>query len=310
MNIKDYEYIKNWDEQDLNNIPQFETDEYEYKSSLVKPEELRDKIVIAASAFWNSGGGLLIIGIDDKTGKIDGGINNLIGRENITDWIEKAVHKAEPTGPYFIKTITGTIANTLILPNRLVTIIVFGESVYSPHMAYDKKYYIRAGACSSPASHFLVESIRARRGLVDPMLKGTLRFTQRDDNVVELVITSINDATALEVEVSFDPPTKTFKEFLEDKFPLIIPLINKLNPFNMDISTWPNSKESFGENPVILKLKYKDITGKLFTNEQLLDISKNLGPMKISGTDYLKGINKELEKISRSFNDYFRNIDK
>ena len=177
-------------------------------------------------------------------------------------------------------------------------------------MAYDKKYYIRAGACSSPASHFLVESIRARRGLVDPMLKGTLRFTQRDDNVVELVITSINDATALEVEVSFDPPTKTFKEFYVDKFPLIIPLVNKLNPFTMDISIWPNSKMAFGENPVILKLKYKDITGKLFESDQILDISKNLGPMKITGTDYLKEIKKELEIISRIFNDYFMNINK
>ena len=310
MNIKDYSYIKSWDEQDLINIPQFETDEYEYKSSLVKNEELKDKITIAASAFWNSGGGLLIIGIDDKNGKIDGGINKLIGKENITDWIEKAIHKVEPIGPYFVKLIESNKTNSLINQNKVIVIIVFGESFLGPHMAMDKKYYIRAGACSSPASHFLVESIRSRRGLSEPLLRGTLRFSSRDNNIVELVITSLNDTTALEVEVSFEPPTKALQEFYKDKFPLIIPIINKYNPFIMDISIFPSGKQVFGENSVYLLIKYQDITGRIFEDKQLLDPSKSLGPMKISGTDNLKEIKRELEKISNSFNNYFQSIQK
>lgn len=305
MNIKDYSYINNWLEQDLINIPQYETDEYEYKSSLAKPEELKDKIIIAASAFWNSGGGLLIIGVDNA-GKIDGGINKLVGKENITDWIEKSVHKVEPTGPYFIKLIDNVEKSSLISKDKVVATIVFGESFLGPHMAYDKKYYIRAGACSSPASHFLVEAIRARRGLEEPLLRGVLRFSQRDTNIIELVITSINDATALDVEVSFDPPTKSFHKFFEDKFPLRIPLINKFNPFIMDISIFPGGKQVFGEKAVYLILKYKNITERTFEDKQLLDPSKSLGPMKI-GSDTLKEIKKELGKISNTLRTFKKN---
>jgi len=52
------------DDNQLDQMPTAEDDRHEYKSSLTKDAELSDKIAKAASGFWNSGGGLFVIGID------------------------------------------------------------------------------------------------------------------------------------------------------------------------------------------------------------------------------------------------------
>jgi predicted HTH transcriptional regulator len=74
-----YENVTTWNESSLSGIPKRETDQYEYKSSLIRndkkfSEKLKEDICTAASAFWNTGGGFLIVGIDGKTATVDGGI--------------------------------------------------------------------------------------------------------------------------------------------------------------------------------------------------------------------------------------------
>jgi hypothetical protein len=65
---------------DLGSLPASEDDKFEYKSSATAMLALRDKIGKAASGFWNSGGGVFVVGVDG-TRKPDGGIAKTVGVE-------------------------------------------------------------------------------------------------------------------------------------------------------------------------------------------------------------------------------------
>ncbi len=55
---------------DLTNVPSKEDDRFEFKSSRTLQKDLGKKIAAAVSAFGNSGGGILVVGVD-KEGKPD-----------------------------------------------------------------------------------------------------------------------------------------------------------------------------------------------------------------------------------------------
>lgn len=306
MNIPD---ITQWDENDLLQLPDEETDFYEYKSSKTEIKALKKKINIAASAFWNSGGGIFIIGIDDN-GKIDGGIPDTFGRQSIRDWIDQVVALVEPLGKYEIKVITRTDEVSQILDEHAVVVIGFEESYVGPHMASDNKYYIRAGAHSNPASHFLIEAIRARRGLEKPLLVGLIRRHLRKSHTLELVILSGNDAPAFDIRLNFEPLPNTFQGYSGNRFPLKISAIDKLHPFLMEISFWgPNSSKDFSEKPVELQLEYKDIIGRTYAHNQLLELLEGIGPMRF-GDEPIDELRKSVDKISTEMNWFRKNFDR
>jgi len=293
-----YRFIENWTEEDLLSIPKEESDSFEYKSSKTPLDKLKEKISVSASAFWNSGGGIFIAGVNDS-GKIDGGIPENIGRQGIREWIDQILTSVEPVGNYTIKTISKKIKDSSINDNCVVLVMSFEESIIAPHMAYDKKYYIRAGAHSEPASHFLVEAIRARRGLQKPLLRGLLKMHDEKSYIVELVILALNQP-ALNVELSFDPLPKIFEEHssFSDKFPLRIPVIEQNFPFRMDISMFPGGTQVFGDVPIYLKLSYQSLSGETFTEQQLLDPNRNMPPMQ-SGSKTLDDIEKILKELTQ-----------
>jgi len=297
MNKKIYKEIANWAEKDLVNLPSEEDDFYEYKSSRITFKALKKKISIAASAFWNSGGGVLIIGVDNN-GKIDGGISQSINNQKLRDWLDQVFLTVNPIGQYKINVIQNEGINSLIDKDKVVIIILFEES-YDVHMAYNYKYYIRTGAHSNPANHFLVEALRSRRGLMKPLLKGVLKLSENKPNVVQLVILALNNSVALNVKLSFNPLPISFEEYFKEKFPLTIPAIDKDNPFTMDLYVFTITKKTFGENPVELILKYNDIAGNKFKEKQIIDPSLNLGPMLI-GPEILEKIQNSIEKIENS----------
>ena len=68
-------------DEDLSKLPTEEDDWHEYKSSSTKDKELGKKISAAASGFWNSGGGLFVVGVDGN-GKPDGVISINVGRQS------------------------------------------------------------------------------------------------------------------------------------------------------------------------------------------------------------------------------------
>src|SRR6266496_1739661 len=195
MSMQLFQLIESWIEDDLLSLPGEESDLYEYKSSRTPIDKLKEKIAIAASAFWNSGGGIFVAGVDDM-GKIDGGIPTTIGRQKVRDWVDQVLANVEPIGPYTINIIQKSSPTSRILDHNAVLVIGFGESNNPPHMAPDRKYYLRVGAHSGAATHFLVEAIRSRRGIQSPMLRAVFRNHEHKPGIVQLVIMNVNNAAA------------------------------------------------------------------------------------------------------------------
>jgi len=193
-----------WVYQDLLELPSEETDIYEYKSSKVSLDQLKNKISKAASAFWNSGGGIFIARVNDE-GKVDGGIPCKNGKQSIRDWVDNAIKLTEPIGNYEVYTIETANESDNIEEDNVVLIVKFNESNLVPHMAYDKKYYIRIGAHSDAASHFLVEALRSLKNISRPNLRGIMKYHPTKPRIEELVIVSINDSVALDLKLTFDP---------------------------------------------------------------------------------------------------------
>src|SRR4051794_16442299 len=72
-----------------------ETARLERKASLLfstKGRATRDEIAKQVSAFGNADGGFLVFGIAD-TGGLDDGVEPLVGRQTVKDWVEAIVPK-------------------------------------------------------------------------------------------------------------------------------------------------------------------------------------------------------------------------
>ncbi len=288
MNSQQWHYIEHWTEVDLATLPEEENDNYEYKSSRIHSDKsyrtkLQREIQTAASAFWNTGGGLFAVGINDQ-GKIDGGIPAHMGGQRLRDWVDQVIAGVRPIGEYHVATILGERNNSFIDPECVVLIIGFEESYLLPHMSADNRYYVRAGAHSNPAGHYLVEAMRSRRGLLQPVLKGLVRKHERKAGVLELVVLAVNDTPALDVSINLDPLPKFFarNEYTQYQFPLMVPVIDHQNPFHMDLTTLRNRRAWLGSNPVYLDLIYRDMTGRSFSDRQLIDHERNISQLELT----------------------------
>jgi hypothetical protein len=300
--LENHTAIEEWDEDDLFDLPPQETDEYEYKSSRIREgnnyrSELGSKIGKAASAFWNTGGGVFVAGVSDA-GVVDGGLPIMMGRQRLRDWVDQVLNTVVPAGPYTVKTITRTRPDSKIDNDHTVLIIAFGESFDLPHMAPDNRYYVRAGAHSNPANHYLVEAIRARRGLRRPMLRALLREHPRKLGIIELVLLCVNDMPALNVSIEFDPLPQVYQDDFADKFPLSIPVIDRETPFRMDVAHVSTQGVWLGDVPITLKLRYQGMTGNVIEEHQLLDHNHSIAPLQLMPT-ISNGNRKTLKKIAR-----------
>ena len=312
MSEEKYKFIEKWTEADLWNLPEKETDTYEYKSSLISDKDLKREIGNAASAFLNSGGGVFIAGVDDKTGKADGGITLNCGKQSRNDWVDQILAEMEPPGQYFTKVIHPESRSPLIKPGNIILVISFPRSHLAPHMSPDHRYYIRAGASTKPAGHFLVEAMRAYRGLVHPSIKATFRKSRNGSSDIELVILTLNQSPALNVSLSLDPlpswyqkNNKTLNN--EARFPLKIPVINNQSPFVM---RFLRIDENLWRKAITLSLTYEDITGKIFNYQQKLDLERNLDTTMFTYTNEQELVNqtKEIAKELKETNRYFREM--
>lgn len=310
MYSENYTRVETWTEEDLLELPPSETDEYEFKSSLIRASQhyrsdLSSKLTKTASALWNTGGGILVVGVDDG-GRVDGGISYMMGKQKLRDWVDMILNSVSPVGPYRIRTIKPDNDYSKIDPEMVVLVVAFGESYDLPHMAPDNRYYVRAGAHSNPASHYLVEAIRARRGLERPMLRALLRENPQKAGGVELTIVTINDLPALNVFIDFDPIPTHLAEQMPDRLPLTVPLIDRNNPFRMDIATIHRLQFWLGDMPFHVLLQYSGIRGTEFKGAQLIDHLRSLGPSEIrlsngsSPDRMLKKINKQLSRLNRN----------
>ena len=226
----------------IDNLPSKEDGSFEYKCSQTKFDTLKSKIIKAASAFGNSGGGCFFAGVTNE-GVPDGGIESKVGRQSLEDWIDAALRLVTPAAKYDIKVYdTSTIPNR-ITHGKVILGISFAESSLAPHMADDNKYYIRAGAHSLPASSFIVESLWARRSQSKPMLSYVVRSKPGNPIVVQVGVIALNSAPAIDVEFTLDPLQGHLRH-LSMHFPVRIPVVDQNTPFYLDCTFFTESMPS------------------------------------------------------------------
>jgi hypothetical protein len=286
--------ILGWQDKDLPLLPPAEDDRHEYKSSATKDPDLGDKIARAASAFWNSGGGLFVAGVNGQ-GQADGGIPLTVGRQSRRDWIDQAIAKVTPRAQYVVHFIEDRGAGARIDKGSAVYLIGFGESAVAPHMAPDNRYYIRAGAHTAPASHFFVEALYARRGLRTPVLRHVVR--RKPGGILQVGVLALNPVPAVDVEISFDPVPRFLETWAAQGKPLQIPVISDQFPFFVDVSFMTRGEQvcsSFN-----MKLSYRDLTYRPHQLTFLVNLETQLGP-SFGGGSETSGLERELQEVKQA----------
>ena len=277
-------------------LPNAEDDRHEYKSSAIKNDkELGDKIAKAASGFWNSGGGLFVVGVDGN-GQPDGGISLNVGRQSRRDWIDQAISQVMPKSCYVIHSIENSSSCMNIEQGKAVFLIGFGESEIGPHMANDHRYYIRAGAHTEPANHFIVEAIHARRGLRTPLLSHLVRWKPGNSGVIQLGIVVLNAAPAFNVSIKIDRIPQIFRSNLEEKLSVQIPIISEQFPWFFDICVIIFRGYELLP-PFEINLTYSDMANRTYQQNFEVDIARQLG-QKMGYDNGYGGIKEELSNIA------------
>jgi hypothetical protein len=160
-----------WTEDDLNELSSEEPDVFERKAGKLfeNEDKFLDAVAKGVSAFANSGGGSLILGVTND-GAPDG-LPSRVGRATMRDWIEqKTPHLVDyPLADFRVHTVIRSEASK-IPHDREVIVIDVGDSAAAPHQSKrDKVYYRREGGRSVPAPHFYLELLRQR--LTNPNLE-------------------------------------------------------------------------------------------------------------------------------------------
>jgi hypothetical protein len=189
-----------WTEADLDELPAEEPDVFDRKAGQLfdtGQDNFLNSIAKALSAFANSGGGSLILGVKDD-GKSDG-LPPLVGRRTaMRDWVEQKVpHLLDyPLADFRVHTVIKSDPSR-IPDGREVVVIDVGDSAAAPHQCkLDKVYYRREGGRSVPAPHFYLELLRQR--LTSP----TLEFTLKKIDPVD--VTEHDNGLFLEAKLRFE----------------------------------------------------------------------------------------------------------
>jgi hypothetical protein len=290
--------ILDWRDTDMaTELPGAEDDRHEFKSSATPDGDLKRKVIQAASACWNSGGGIFVAGVDGS-GLPDGGISRQIGRQARRDWLDQAISEVQPRGVYAIAEIIDDGGGLNIGPAAAVYVIGFGTSEALPHMSSDKRYYIRAGAHTVAASHFLLEALRARRGLTRPLLRSTFRIKPQRSSVLQLGIIALNEAPAIDVEISFDPLPPMYQRVDDARLPIRASVVDQRNPLFFDYAFMYSEAYGVGDQQISLFLRYRDIAAREYEQTVLLDPLREMGPRQ-AGTPPDEKIEQHLDKIEK-----------
>lgn len=166
-----------WTEADILALPAGEHDIFERKGGELFNDrgDFLATLGKALSAFANSGGGHLILGVGD-TGVIDG-LPQYEGRTSIRDWLEQMLPNlvVYPLSDFRVHIVERSTPSQIPL-DREVIVIDIGDSPLAPHQCArsgknvpQHTYYHRRGGRSHPAPHFYLELLRQR--LVSPTLE-------------------------------------------------------------------------------------------------------------------------------------------
>ncbi|BAS60433.1 MULTISPECIES: AlbA family DNA-binding domain-containing protein [Leptolyngbya] len=278
---------------DLTQLPTAEDDHFEFKCSGVSMDDLKKKLKCAVSGFANSGGGCFVAGVDGD-GNADGGVPLKVGKQALRDWVDQAVYQVEPTPSYEIKLIQDSAGRGEIKAGFAVLLVVIAESNAGPHMAPDKCYYIRAGAHTERAQHFIVEAIWAKRHLSKPRLTHSLRLKPDKELVAQLGVLALTDAPALNVSISISPLPRLLQNY-SAQFPIKCSMIDRSNPYFFDIATYAGSSSEF-DRDIVLNAEYDDLAGNHYVYSAAIQATSSLPPISIGG-DPTNEIVKVLKSI-------------
>jgi len=169
-----------WTESEVDALPAGEHDYFDRKSGQLfngDKTELLATLAKAISAFANSGGGHLVLGVDDAG--VPDGIPPTVGRTPIRVWLEQQIpNLVDYALADFRVHVVERGDSSRISLGRDVVIIDVGDSALAPHQCqrdgqHSRKgiYYYRQAGHSVAAPHFYLELLRQR--LVAPSLEAT-----------------------------------------------------------------------------------------------------------------------------------------
>jgi len=153
-----------WSEDEVLGLPPGELDYFDRKGGafLTDPDFLK-KLAKALSAFANSGGGHLLLGVRNN-GTIDGVPNIYKGRTSTREWLEQVIPMllSYPLQDFRVHEVIPSTA-TFIPNGNVVIVIDVGDSMLAPHQdTFSKIYYHRSGGHSVPDPHLYLEILRGR----------------------------------------------------------------------------------------------------------------------------------------------------
>lgn len=238
---------------------------------------------------------MFVAGVDGN-GQPDGGISLNAGRQSRRDWIDQVISQVTPKSAYAVHSIENNGSGCNIEPGKGVFLIGFGESEIGPHMANDHRYYIRAGAHTVPANHFIVEAIHARRGLRTPLLSNIVRRKPGNSGIIQLGIVALNAAAAINVSVESDTLPNLLTSHMEEGVSLQVPIISEQFPLFFDVCELV--LDDYIHPLFHIKLTYFDIANRTYQQSFEVDIDRQLGPNLSSDNGYDR-IEKELKNIAK-----------
>jgi hypothetical protein len=279
---------------DLTQLPSVEDDRFEFKSSSTPHKDLKKKLSCAVSGFANSGGGCFVVGVDGN-GNADNGLSLKIGRQDLRDWVDQIVNEVAPVPKYDIKLISDPMGRGVIQPDSAVLLVAIHESYAGPHMAEDKHYYIRAGAHTVKAPHFIIDAIWAKRYFFKPRLTHLFRRKPEQEQTIQLGIIALTDGPAVDVKINISPlPQMTH---LGSLFPIHIPVIDRINPFFFDVSIY-YPKNELWEKDLYLEVEYYDLAGNFYPYQTKIEVSGSVSAITSANDNPAKMV-KALESINK-----------
>lgn len=280
----------NLDALELDSLPSQETDDVEYKSSVTAENQLKRKIQNAASAFWNTGGGIFLAGVAND-GTVDGGIAKSFGRQTLNDWLSQVLSVVRPNGTYDSRVFEQS-DHAAIATDKCVLVIQFLPSAALPHQAPDNKYYIRAGAHTVPASHDIVDALYAKRHVRHPRLVHVTRLSHwtTETDFLHVEVIAATDSVAFDVEIDLAPrPSKGHLIF-----PIVVPLIDRDHSFSFRFEV--RCEPAFSS---VINIKYRDLGNETHTYHGPVEASKCVPPWNLESGE-IRQVAEELRELKRA----------
>jgi hypothetical protein len=156
-----------WTEDDVAALPLGEHDYFDRKAGALfdsaDKNNLLDVLAKEGSAFANSGGGHLVLGVTND-GNFDGVPRLISGRTSTRDWLEQKIPELLDyrLNDFRVHNIVrGELSN--IPEGREVIVVDFADSALAPHQSRRQTaYFYRSAGRSIPAPHFYLELLRQR----------------------------------------------------------------------------------------------------------------------------------------------------